>query len=162
MFDKEKNRGFTLIIAIVAMSLLLIIGYMVVNITSKQFSLTLSERESQKAFFAANSGIECALYWDNNHPSLPTAFATSSENTIICNGQSFDVGDVGYDNPMEFQINLDAECVLVSVTKTDTGGSPAIIQTNIEARGYNVGSGNASCQSGSKRVERAIQVDYTI
>jgi len=54
-------------------SVLLLIGASLLNLSLKEFLLSAAVRESEYAFFAADSGIECALRWDlkelfNNQP----------------------------------------------------------------------------------------------
>ncbi|MCR4274955.1 MAG: hypothetical protein NUW02_02820 [Candidatus Campbellbacteria bacterium] len=61
------SRGFTLFYAMLISSLLLSIGLAIFNITYKEFILTSGVRESEGAFYAADSALECALYWDYVH-----------------------------------------------------------------------------------------------
>lgn len=63
---KKDNRGFTLLFAILVAILVLAVGTSIINIALKQVILSGAGRESQFAFYAANSGLECALYWDLN------------------------------------------------------------------------------------------------
>lgn len=156
-----KSKGFTLLLSLIVMSLLLLLTYIIVNISGKNLSFALLGRESQKAFFAANSGIECALYWDLKGVPGGTAFATTTNDThsIICAGDTRTVGGEGYDEPMTFQLDIGPECVVVDVTKTEDSG---VITTEIESRGYNTGTG-IDCQDnvGGKQYERAIRVRYS-
>jgi Tfp pilus assembly protein PilX len=80
-----KNQGFTLFIAIVVTGTLLVISTGIINIALKQSSISGSGRESQNAFYAADTGMECALFWDVKNPSGNTAFATSTGSIIFCN-----------------------------------------------------------------------------
>ena len=58
-----KKQGFTLLYSLIISSLILATVLSIVNVALKQNNITgLSER-SQVAFYAANSGMECALYW---------------------------------------------------------------------------------------------------
>lgn len=65
----NNQKGMTLFISIVIMGILLFITFAVVNITIKSTLFANSGKESQLAFFAADSGIECALYWDSKDPN---------------------------------------------------------------------------------------------
>ncbi len=80
---KEKTHGFTLFVALIVTSLLLAIGFSLSNIVLKQLIFSQSSRESQIAFYAADSGAECALFWDRKNQFGTTtvygAFATSTE-----------------------------------------------------------------------------------
>jgi Tfp pilus assembly protein PilX len=71
---KQKNtthrRGFTFFYAALVASLLLAIGLAIFDITFKQLLLSSDARESQSAFYAADNGLECALFWDIKHTGL--------------------------------------------------------------------------------------------
>ncbi len=61
---REKNTGFVLFIALLTASFLLAVGLGVSSLAIRGFQLTSNTTESIKALYAANAGIECALYWD--------------------------------------------------------------------------------------------------
>ena len=145
----SSNRGFTLLYAVLISSLLLSIGLAIFNITLKEFLLSSAARDSQFAFYAADTGIECAIFWDIQG----NAFDPSTASDIECAGQSIaGVGGVGFDTPSIFSIDLAPlpYCATVSVTKEE---SPR--RTIIESKGYN------TCDTGNpRRVERAIRATY--
>src|SRR3989344_3546084 len=92
----SAERGITLFIAVIASSLLLLVSLAVVNITYKDILFSSSARDSQFAFYAADSGVECAMYWDFKNPSNISAFAITTEGTprtINCNNQAMSTGD---------------------------------------------------------------------
>ena len=142
------NKGFTLFVAMVVMGTLLLVAIGMSTLAVKQGVISTSARESQLAFYAADTGVECAIYWDVKNPSGFSAFSTSTGSTISCNGtDSF----VGGSSVSVFEINLfpDPYCARVRVEKFNDG------TTRIESKGYN------SCDSSnSRRVERAIKVSY--
>lgn len=168
----SAERGITLFIAVIASSLLLLVSLAVVNITYKDILFSSSARDSQFAFYAADSGVECAMYWDFKNPSDISAFSITTEGTprtINCNNQAMSTGDSlpggvtgligggGNSNPtsiFSFDYSPQAYCAIVTVNKYEAPGSP-IIQTTIESRGYN------TCDtSNPKRLERAIRIEY--
>ena len=61
--NKKENVGFTLLYASMIAGLLLAIGAAILSITVKQISLSAAGRESQFAFYNADTGTECAVYW---------------------------------------------------------------------------------------------------
>jgi hypothetical protein len=61
---KKDKRGITMLLAIVVSVFVLAVGTSLVSIALKQLVLTNSSSDSELAFYAANTGIECALYWD--------------------------------------------------------------------------------------------------
>ncbi len=153
-------RGFTLLYAVLMSSLLLTIGLGIFNITIKELLLSSAGRESQFAFYAADTGAECALYWDFKFDS----FGTTSDSAITCNGVLMGGTDPGtpYSNTCcggagpnvasIFTLDFAPEpyCVTVYVTKLEGPD-----RTTIESRGYN------TCDPGNpRRVERTILVTH--
>lgn len=150
-----KNRGFTLFIAMVVMGVLLLIAAGIINLAIRQTLISASARESKYAFYAADTGIECILYWDVQNPSGISAFSTSTGSIIYCNKDANNPSNewvVGgsYTSVINSITFLpDPYCAIVTVTKNLTGG------TKIESLGYN------TCDtSSSRRVERAVRVIY--
>ena len=74
----KKNKGFTLLMAIVTTSMLLVVSFFVVNVALKQLVISISNKESQYAFYNSESGLECATYWD----LLETGSAFDAYNTF--------------------------------------------------------------------------------
>jgi len=151
---KNKQSGFTLFIAIVVMGTLLMISTGIVNLAVKQAFISSSGRESQHAFYAADTGIECALYWDVQSPTGQSAFATTTGSMINCNMDVNNPGNewvVGGAEISTANITFLPEpyCATVVVTK----GPGAT--TQIESFGYN------TCDpSNPRRVERAVRASY--
>jgi hypothetical protein len=158
----NQSNGFALVVSIVTTSILLLISFVVVNVALKQLYLAYSGQESQYAFYNAESGVECAMYWDLKNGSDST-FTLASGGTVTCNSQIITTGSqsvqtspatvsqIGGSGPSItsiFQLNLSHGCSIVSVVKS--GGN-----TNINSRGYN------TCASGaSRRFERGITIIY--
>lgn len=77
-------------------SLALAVGAAIYDLTVREIDLSAAASQSQYAIYAADTGVECALYWDAKAPifnGLPSIFATSSESaafngTADCNGQN--------------------------------------------------------------------------
>lgn len=67
--ETRKEKGFTLLFAILVSVLILAVGTSIISIALKQVILSGAGRDSQFAFYASNTGLECALYWDL-HPKL--------------------------------------------------------------------------------------------
>lgn len=152
MYPKERKeeRGFTTLFAVLVASLLLAIGIAIFNITYKELLLSSAARESQFAIYAADTGIECALYWDFKQRAFATGTAPRS---LTCLSQSaeYDVG-ASYPATSTFSLQFPTEpyCVTVEVGKYS---SPA--RTIVISRGYN------TCdESNPRRVERALRAIY--
>lgn len=154
----SQKSGFALLIAIVTTSLLLLVSFVVVNIALKQIVIAYANQESQYAYFNAESGIECAIYWDLKNPSGTSAFATDTPATTIkCNNQNITgMGGGGLSNATS-TFNLDnmtpKGCTVVKVGKVNDPTNYGL--TRIEAYGYN------NCTPGAARkVERGITITY--
>ncbi len=154
---KKTQRGFTLLLAVLIGSILIAIGSAIFNILSKEIILSSSGRESQFAFFAADTGIECALYWDAKH----NAFATTSPLTqVACGGGLADVTHTPGGTQLRptytsvFSFPLDGgvanPCITVTVIKTFYP-----TETVVASQGY-----NTCITTNPLRLERAIRVQY--
>jgi len=75
-----SRRGFTLYYAMLFGSVMLAIGASLLNISLKELRLSSALNESEYAFYAADSGIECALYWDSNANNIFPTYRDSSGN----------------------------------------------------------------------------------
>ncbi len=84
----QTQRGFTLLMATLLSSLLLLLGATIFGLIKKEVILSSLGRDSQFAFYAADTAAECALFWDIrfNH------FASTSPPTqVTCDGQTVPV-----------------------------------------------------------------------
>ena len=89
---KEKQRGFTLLLAALVASIVLAVGAAIFGIAQKQITLSAIGRDSQFAFYAADTAAECALYWDfrcNYFATSSSAISSSCNNpNPVCDGKS--------------------------------------------------------------------------
>lgn len=170
----------SLFVAVVIMGVLLFISFAAVNIAVRSTISASLGRESQYAFYAADAGLECAIYWDSV-PVGGSAFATSTPGSVTCAGQTMVTGsDIsgtttnafvggGLDDltkrtstfGFDFSQVTGAKpyCVIVTVTKSykdkmPIDGYEETLETYIKSRGYN------TCDSNARRVERGIEVTY--
>lgn len=154
----STTRGFTLLLAVLISSILLAIGYAIYNIVAKDLILSSSGRESLSAFYAADSGVECALYNDYKRD----AFSTSSPKIPVCRGVNVSDYSVTPDGavytttfgvPFGQSMTSTGACVTVRVVRDDQPGS--IRSTTVFASGFN------TCVAGSsRRTQRSLRVDY--
>jgi hypothetical protein len=175
--SKNTTKGFTLFYALLVSSLALSIGAAIFDITLREIDLSAAATQSQYAVYVADTGAECALYWDskyvnvgnNNNGGSGSAFATSSTDTtaaaatsgLLCNGAdvtaaaaSWTTTSVAGAATTTFTIlgatyKAQTPCAVVYVAKV---GNPA--QTTVTAHGYN------TCVSSSLQLERVFQVSY--
>lgn len=105
---QTKKRGFTLLFAVLVSTLVVAIGATVITIALRQTILSGTSRESQYAFYAANTILECAFYWDiigvpsQDAPVFPVVgeAGTADEEDVTCAGGSIATGN-GFDDDTE-------------------------------------------------------------
>lgn len=170
----KHNKGYTLLFAVIVSAVVLTVGISILNISKKEFLLSVASRDSIIAFNAADSGFECALFND-------VSFATTSTAgfSINCIGQSitmfpvFPNDDGGnndgtglftFDLKVGSNTNSCARVIVLKYYQIDSKfGDAYLPYTRIESRGYNTGwdQGNNTCsKAGPNRVERAIRYTF--
>lgn len=157
----RNQKGMTMFIAVVVMSILMLISLTVMNITIKSSLFANIGRESQFAFYAADAGLECALYWDSKFDpgkfnSVTSGSPINCGNASISNGSNISgtttaTTQIGASSFSVFGFNLNSTpyCVIVTVEKRLSDG-----KTYIKSRGYDV------CDQNPRRVERGIEINY--
>ncbi|HVU79745.1 MAG TPA: hypothetical protein VHD37_00085 [Candidatus Paceibacterota bacterium] len=162
---RSAPRGFTVFFAVLVSSLALAVGLALYDLLSRELVLSQTTTQSQYAIYAADTGAECALYWDSKYvgsSGLTSGFASSTTSTtgtnMLCNG--VDVSTL-WGTPQKtataatttFTLSLGSAtgpCAIIIVAKN---GDPS--KTTITSRGYN------TCQSGGLvRLERTLQINY--
>ena len=167
--SKFKNRGFTLLFAVLIASVLLSVALAIFSQMYKSLLLSSASKESLAAFYAADSGIECVLYWDLKHDGFdesvfPTLGNLDGENgNITCNGYNLPNGWNVVDSPISVTTTFDLYfsggflptegCTKVIVIKT-VNFIDGTVNTDIQSRGYNI------CDSSPRKLERAVRVTY--
>lgn len=182
----QKNKGISLIIALFTITLVLALSLSIGNIIVRQFRIINTSVSSQLAFYAADSALECAIYWDIvsddgviNKLDPDTGENTyvfgitypDSVNTIKCGPAGTPRGftkslEINPDTSEEytksaFYIDYSTPdypaCAYVHIEKYDG-------RTYIETRGYNTGMSGDACDlenAVSRRiVERGLQYTH--
>lgn len=170
LFPTHK-RGFTIFFAVLVSSLALAIGLVIYDVTVRQLALATSSLQSQYAIYAADTGAECALYWDTKGllDTNTYAFATSSVSSpktsgVVCNGVDIAVYMADSANAA-FNTKTPTSAINTFYVTSTTGPWCAGVQvskftvdsgqrTTIQAHGFN------TCVAGPGQVERVLQVDY--
>lgn len=137
--SKAKQRGFTLLLAALVASVALTVGAAIYSLTVKQIRLSSLGRDSALAWYTADTGAECALYWDSKYDYFGITAPTDPDaNNPSCNGEDLNAsGRAGtYPQTMEFEIDMSGRCVEVVVFKDIN--SSGIVTTNTQADGYSV------------------------
>lgn len=153
----NSESGFTILLAALVASLVLTLGVSIFSIAQKQVILSSLGRSSQYAFYAADSGAECALYWDIRF----NFFSTTTNGTIIpgCGGTSpliFTPPTVPENQniyTMEFEYEPNGYCAKVSVTKNLLEPS-----TVIHADGFSVAC--VDIDVSNRALQRSVELRY--
>ena len=165
-----SHRGFTLLIAIVLATVALVLGLSLADVAYKQVLLSTTQKQSETAFYAADSALECALYYDQQANAFDYQ-TPAPQSQLLCGNNASPSSDVtvtnysstqgGSNRITTFTIPCAAGGISATVTvyKTDPL-STAICNANgaktcIYANGYNTCS-----NSDPNRFERGLKVLY--
>ncbi|MFM2374412.1 MAG: hypothetical protein RLZZ234_407 [Candidatus Parcubacteria bacterium] len=166
------QRGFALLVAVLISSVVLAVGLSMLNITLKQYIFSGTGRESEIAFYAADAGMECALYFDTS--TAGGVFDLSATGgSFSCMDQSTTApagGTSGVAKTFVFEWNTSGQtvCTKIAITKYYSATNPVSMGaagtcdaratcTQVESRGYNRGCNGLSS---ARVVERALRASY--
>jgi preprotein translocase subunit SecE len=68
---KRKSRAFIVLISVIITSIILTIGIGIINLGVREFLLSNIQRESLKAFYTADTMVDCIFAYDVNNPPAP-------------------------------------------------------------------------------------------
>ncbi len=166
----KYKRGFTMFFAVLVASLALGIGVAIYDLVVRELLLSYTTEQSQYAIYAADTGAECALYWDAHYDinGVYGLFATSSTDTMyntggpaMCNGV-----DVAAQRIMPPTTTIDSAFsttslvvgtnyyAVVAVIKKKNA-STGNVDTTIYSHGY-----NSNILTSPRIVERVLRIDY--
>jgi len=160
---KENQEGFVALFTVLITSVVLAMAIGIASISLKEIVLSSAASDGSKAFYAADSGIECALYWERTN-TLPDGLLTQ----LRCNGNSpiptpfLLLGpdqDPDYFSLEAYNFSIsfgenDELCADIAVKRKITSG---FYTTLIESKGSNTACDD---RTNPKRVERSIRVTY--
>ncbi|MES2623263.1 MAG: hypothetical protein V4576_02525 [Patescibacteria group bacterium] len=172
----SKKKGISLVIALIMMTLLLSISFSISNIILRQIRLANVSTNSQLSFYAADSALECALYWDTKTDGTvegsidgtvavfgSSTSAASAANRIVCGAYP--------ENPLGLKKSFDVNTQTASTTFEVAYGSTTCAsvevlkspyRTRISVNGYNTGMNadatgcNLTDAIGRRIVERGL------
>jgi hypothetical protein len=148
-------------------SIALALGLAIFSLAQKQVELSSLGRDSQLAFYAADTGAECGLYWDMRRGSFST---TTPPATVACDGQDAvithtDTGSGGSWTSTTFNFQFESRgtnpsgyCVNIAITKHTVTGSPGTVGTTITSDGFSVACN--SVNSSQAALERTVELTY--
>ncbi len=158
---KQKNRAFVILFAMMISSIILMIALGITNIATKEIKFSSSAKDTNDAFFAADTGAECALR--NDRTDNPLVSFTEEGIYVNCLGNNT-INTTFNNNPKpnwNFTVSglsfNERWCANVKVIKDNT--NPNNIITTIVSKGYNTGDPSACVQT-ENSVERQIELNY--
>lgn len=156
------TRGFTLLVAIIFMSVMLSFGLALGTLAYKQAVLASSAIQSQYAFYAADAGLECALYADQKEdlfaytPDLeaPVPLMTCDAAAPISVSVILHTAD---QRVISSRLSLDSgkRCADITVYKPSSEGA-----TYVFSVGYDVSCETVANPSGARLSSRGLRAHY--
>lgn len=164
----QNNRGFTLLLAALVASIVIALGSSIFSIAKKQVTLSSLGRDSQFAFYAADTGAECALYWDikrgafgSSTPAIAPSCAGQTLGEAVTSG-SRTAAPYVIEFDVDLFINADGQtgtsddlgyCTRVSVSKNTSNP-----YTVIRADGYSTPC--ATTGTSARALQRTMLLRY--
>jgi len=153
----KKQSGFAMLFTVLIVSIILSLAIGISNITFKQNLLSSIAKDSQQAFFAADTGMECGLmndliYASAYYPRGAGPTQVSSTLAIPCGSMTFQIdtakSSTSYLVYKEIVSDGKKPCRVITFNKQD----PTL--NKVQVRGYSM------CDNTPRQVERALEVQY--
>lgn len=183
---QNNNRGFVILFSVLISSLILLITAGIFNVVQKEVVLSSYARESQRAFYAADSALECALFVDvigvgSPDPATPFSTVAPANGSFECGGDTISStylatsgGTQDYDYPFVFRYyndfnTEDNSCAYVLIEKNEKLTDLTVIETRITAVGFNACTDSSGTYTGDVNIpdfndptllERRISIIY--
>ncbi|CAN5755905.1 hypothetical protein BH11PAT2_BH11PAT2_02240 [soil metagenome] len=151
---RQSRQGFALVISLIFVSVVLALGVSLLDVAYKQILLSSGSKQSQAAFYNADSALECALYWDQKSNAFSFISSGVPLSSIVCDSRtvSSSTSNVsGNTRVTTFNTSCatSGTSALITIYKQSTG------TTDIYSNGYN------NCDASSAtRIERGLKVHY--
>lgn len=163
----RRARGFALLVAIVLSAVAAVVTFALASLAYKSLLLASDALQSQYAFYAADSALECALLGDRGNVTFPYTQTQGTVSTLTCAGSSISFKSSNFNgddtvtvwsassNQGWFTTNTDpnniSRCARITVYKTNQN------VTSIFAEGLNVDCSN---RADPRALERSIKAFY--
>lgn len=161
-------------LAALVASIVLALGTSIFQIAQKEFALSAMGRDSQFAFYAADTAAECALYWDIRYAYFGTTTPSSApapfcdEQSLIAAGESDITGrppprgpseedSVLFPYTMSFTIEPNGRCASVTIEKTLDEDSN-VPRTAVRSDGFSTDCD--SVPTSPRALQRSVELHY--
>jgi|SRR3989344_1948235 len=154
----ESGAGFVILFAVTLSAIILAIALGVANIALKEVKFSTNARNTNDAFFAADTGAECSLFYDKLSGSLFPI--TGPGSSITCASTTTTPSFSGTANTGSYDFIISGlgssgtSCVKVNIFKDKTV-SP--IKVTITSTGYDIGDSNCN-STNPNRTERKLEI----
>jgi Tfp pilus assembly protein PilE len=164
---RNSEKGFALLFTVVIVGAIAVITAGLTSTIYKQLILSSLSKDSNSAFYEADTGADCALYADLRGvaPIGSTFLADHVGNSWFCGGIELRVKDWNDTNPMgNYKLepvtpdDFSEPCFNIEVTRTNhiNEKGKTVTDTLIKTKGYNI------CDTTNIRaVEREIDIEYS-
>lgn len=148
-----RSRGFTLLVAVIFTSVVLSVALALSDVAYRQVVLASTARQSQYAFYAADAGLECSLYWDQKMDEFDYTTEPLS-GSFSCQGQT-----VSFSAPAA---SAGSRTTTFSIPCAGGGSQSAavIYKQSTGATAMDVSGYNSCTSSDPNRVERGLKASY--
>ena len=157
-------RGLTLLIAVILSSVVLSVALSLLDITYKQIILTSSAKQSQFAFYSADSAMECALYWDQKMDAFSYTASSYLTSGITCADASGNVQTIfplAAPNSSSQSGSVRTTVINLPCTGGGTSGQVTISKPSGSGTATIFATGYSSCSSSDpRRIERGVKATY--
>jgi Tfp pilus assembly protein PilE len=146
MIRTSPQRGFTLLIAIILSTVVLTVGLALLDVAYKQVILSSTAKQSQAAFYNADSALECALFYDQKKDSFD--FSTTTDFTVTN-------GTYNGSDPTVHITKFAIPCVGGGISASTTIYKYTNGATSLYADGF-----NTCTATDPRRVDRGLKATY--
>lgn len=161
----NAKKGFVILFTILISTIIMVIGLGIYSIATRESVLSGTSREAEYAFYAADAGVECALYAQSldNASGQPIYIIpnTSSNQPVDCGTDQVTIYGTGTQYSFNVMVDTDKHtCAHVNIYDTTgtSGNSRRII-----SQGYNICDQNAApATTNPILVERDLDTTYAM
>ncbi|MBI4123249.1 MAG: hypothetical protein HY458_02750 [Parcubacteria group bacterium] len=154
----RRQRGVTMLLALLVISVALTVSLGVSNLVLGELLLSTSGRDSQIAFYSADTAVECALYWE----LVEQAFDQGT--SIRCADREIVPVIVGDGTRWEFSLELPLEESVTARACADVSLEKDPVNGNVTVRGlgnFPAVLENERCVARGRTVQRGIETRFS-
>jgi len=161
----ENSAGFTLLISIIFMSVMLSFGLALGSLGYKQQVLASGAIQSQYAFYVADTALECALYADQQQNLFAYTKYDGNPKSLTCDGNTIAVIQMPPSvslliSTVRLSLDANTRCADVTVYKYSTPQAPNNTTTFLFSVGYDVSCSRVANPGNARFVSRGVSAHY--